>query len=567
MSDNCSGEEKGARGERPGDSNSPGNSTGGMVSRWLDAVNVSTATTATQFSRAGTPREVVRRTQVSESVFQTFSQEVRDLFSISTSPITRRPPQPHPHLAALTFHFDPPSAFDSYDTTPNTSALSSPSQPIRSSSGPSQGPASAQESIGQYSWRDSRVQSEGRDSALSVLEQRFTRYSSAPGRIATGSFRPVFTAGTGTQRTLGDIAPEETDAIRSFWAEIGTEARSGSDDEYAYVAMPGGAGVGYVDLEDGEEEYLNELANELICRFEYPGITQTSFAAPAWSDVSSSTSSGSSLSSGGLLGWGIATPPSPFLDGETSSAGVEGSSAEGMEGGGGDAGSMQENPLHPLNQVTNLSAPSTLPPTWVDTDTLAPFVFPPSPTREVPSISAFSPLRHPPSPTFTPEIYPFHDSPPPQSQELENWIAQNLAEYSHLSSTSTSASTLPYANPPASPNARQNPTAADTTTCPICYENPVTRGFPCSIQGAQHGLCGACFVEYEAYCTDVVRCPLCRHEFFWSQVAVFGSGVVGEDGGVGLVGGDEGFEVGSEVGGEHEVDEEYIEFYIGGYVL
>ncbi|KAG0639725.1 hypothetical protein HOY80DRAFT_1072583 [Tuber brumale] len=551
-----------ARRERLRDSNSRGNSTGGMVSRWLDAVNAAdTAPTTTQFSRAGTPRELVRRTQVSEAVFQTFSPGVRDLFSIPTTPITRSP-------ATLTFHFEPPSAFDSYDTTPNTSAPPSPSRPIHSSSGPSQEPASTQVGTGRSSWRRSRVQSEHRASGSSVLEQRFTRYSSAPGRIATESFRGVFTAGAGIQRTLGDIAPEETDAIRSFWAEIGTEARRESHDEYAYVAVPGGAGVGNVDLE--EEEYMNELASELICRLEYPGITQTSVVAPAWSDVSSSTSSGSSLSSGGLAGWGFATPPPLFLDGGRAAAEITGrdSSAAGVELEGGDADSMQENPLHSLNQITNLSAPSTLPPTWVDT--LAPFVFPPSPTREIPSISTFSPLGSPLAPSFTPEIYPFHNNLPRQSQELENWIAQNLVEYSHLSSTSASTSTLLDTTPPTSPGALQDPTAEDTTTtiCPICYENQVTREFPCSVQGAQHGLCRPCFVAYETYCTDVMRCPLCRHEFFGSQVIVAGCEIGGEEEGVGLVDGDEGLEVGSEVDGEHEVvDEEEIEFYMSGYVF
>lgn len=543
-----------ANGERLHDSNSR-NSTRGMVTRWLDGVSVattSTTTTTTQFSRAGTLREVVTRTRASEAVFQTYSQEVRDLFSIPTPAITRSPRRPAP-----TFHFEPLSAFDSYDTTPNSSALPSPSQQVSSSRAPNR-----ETQLAQVSTRLSTLRHlENLSTASFVPGEGYNRSPSASGRIATGGAQRVFSAGEVTQRTLGDIAPGETDAIRNFWAEIGTEEHGGQDGEYSYVAVGGGIDAGGVTPEgeeEGEEEEEEE-ENEINYPLEYPDITQISAVPPPWSDDSSSTSSESSLSSGGLTDWDLTTLPQQFLEWDVL--------AERVEEEARDADFMRENPLHLTNQIAVLGAPFPL--TWVDT-ALAPFVFPTSPATEVPSIFA----------QFPPGIL----SPDPltQFQELENWTRHNLAQYSRLLSTSTSASTsstLPHDTLPVSPGVPWDPTAADSTACPICYENQITREFPCSVPNAQHGLCGPCFVEYEGYCTDVVRCPLCRHEFFGSQVVAVGPMVgagrrreeaegEGEEG----VGGDERSEVRSEaegeVDGEYEtVDEEEIEFYMGGQRL
>jgi len=534
-----------ANGERLRNSSSR-NSTGGRVSTWLDGVSIATtSTTTTQFSSAGTTREVVTRTRASEAVFQTFSQEVRDLFSIPTPTITR--PTKSPRRPAPTFHFEPPSAFDSYDTTPSSSALPSPSRQVSSSSAPHQ-----ESQLAQVRTRLTTLRHlENLTTSSSVPGERYTRSSSAPGGIAGGVVQRVFTAGAGTQRTLGDIAQGETDAIRSFWEEIGTEAHGGQDGEYSYVAVGGGVSVGSANTEGegGEEE---EEENEIDYRPEHD-LTQDSAVPSSWSDVSSSTSSGSSASSGGLTDWDLGTP----LEWDTL--------AEQVEGEARDADFTQENPLHPSNQITGLGA--LFPPTWVDT-ALAPFAFPTSSPREVPSI--FAPLT--PAIRYTRALT--------QSQELENWATLALAQYSRLPSTSTSASTFstsstpPHHVLPVSPSVPRSPTAKDSTTCPICYENRVTREFPCSIPSAQHGLCGPCFVEYEGYCTNVVRCPLCRHEFFRSQVAfverVVGAGrrVEGEGEEEG-VGGDEGSEVGSEVDGEHEAvdEEEEVELYMDGHRL
>jgi len=550
MSAPYSREGRRANGERLRDSNSR-NSTGRMVSRWLDGVSIATTstTTTTQFSRAGTLREVVTRTRASEAVFQTYSQEVRDLFSIPTPAITRSSSRPAP-----TFHFEPRSAFDSYDTTPSNSALPSPSQQVSSSRVPNR-----ETQLAQVSTRLSTLRHlENLTTASSVPGEGYTISSSVPERVAAGGVQRVFTAGAGTQRTLGDMAPGETDAIRSFWAEIGTEEHGGQDGEYSYVAVGGGADAGGVtpegEEEGEEEEEEEEEENEINYPLEYPEITQISAVPPPWSDDSSSTSSESSLSSGGLTGWDLTTLPQQFLEWDAS--------AERAEEEARDADFMREYPLHLTNQIAALGSPFPL--TWADT-TLAPFVFPTSPAREVPSIFA----------QFAPGIP--SPSPLTQSQELENWIRHNLAEFSPLPSTS---STLPHDTLPVSPGVPWDPTATDSIACPICYENQVTREFPCSVPNAQHGLCGPCFVEYEGHCTDVVRCPLCRHEFFGSQVVavgpMVGAGRRREEEGEGEeegVGGDERFEVGSEVGsevdGEHEIvdEEEEIEFYMGGYRL
>jgi len=538
MSASYSREGQRANGERLRDSSSR-NSTGRRVSRWLDGVSVATTSTATttQFSSAGAPREVVTRTRASEAVFQTFSQEVRDLFSIPTPTITRSPRRPAP-----TFHFEPHSAFDSYDTTPNSSALPSPSQQVSSSSVPIQEPQ-----LAQVRTRLSTVRHlESLTTSSSVPGELYTRSSSAPGGIASGVVQRVFTAGPGTQRTLGDIALGETDAIRSFWEEIGTEAHGGQDGEYSYVAVDGGVSLRGVNPESEEEEGEQaEEESEINYRPEYPDLTQTSIVPLAWSDVSSSTSSGSSLSSDELTEWDFGV----LLEGDTW--------VEQVEGEVRDADFIQENPILLANRINGFGA--SFPPTWVDT-TLATFVFPTSPPMEVPSIFA-------PSTPGIPHLIPLT-----QSQELENWATRNLAQYSRLSSTSTSvstSSTLSHHILPVSSGIPWSPTDTDSTACPICYENQVTREFPCSVPSAQHGLCGPCFVEYEGYCTDFVRCPLCRHEFSGSQVVlverVVGTGRgrgEGEEGGVGR---DERVEAGSELDGEHEVvDEEEIELYIDG---
>ena len=505
------------------------------MSTWLDGVSIATtSTTTTQFSRAGTTGEVVTRTRASEVVFQTFSQEVRDLFSIPTPTITR--PTRSLRRPTPTFHFEPPSAFDSYDTTPSSSALPSPSRQVSSSSAPNQ-----ESQLAQVRTRLTTLRHLDNLTTSSAPGERYTWSSSPPGGIAGGVQR-VFTAGAGTQRTLGDIAQGETDAIRSFWEEIGTEAHGGQDGEYSYVAVGGGVSVGSANTggEEGEEE---EEENEIDYRPE-TDLTQHSAVPSAWSDVSSSTSSGSSASSGGLTDWYLGTP----LELDTLAAQVEGEAR--------DADFTQENPLHPSNQITG----ALFPPTWVDT-ALAPFAFPTSSPREVPSI--FAPFR--------PGI--LHARVLTQSQELENW-GLALAQYSRLPSTSSStSSTLPHHVLQVSPSVPRSPTAKYWTTCPICYENRVTREFPCSVPSAQHGLCGPCFVQYEGYCTDVVRCPLCRNEFFGSQVAfvehVVGVGRRGEEEGEEEgVGGDEGSEVGSEADGEHEaVDEEEVELYMDGHRL
>ncbi|RPA97646.1 hypothetical protein L873DRAFT_1100237 [Choiromyces venosus 120613-1] len=556
---------------------SSSSSHGGMVTQWLEAVDLAAATSTTPsqntFTISIAPRETVPRSPVTAAVFQTYAQPVQDFFSIPTPhlPVGRSAQAPtlqYPPPLRFT-HAALPSVFDSYDTTPSSSALPSPSsaQQVRCASVPIR-ERLADIDTSLCAWRRFTDQFEDRVSTEDILEGGYVQPYSAPARIDGGGgvAQGVFAAGVTAQRTLGDIPPSDTDALRNFWAEIEAEERSqGSQWAYLGVALGGTGPVSGGVLEGGEErEYSNDLVNELNSRLEYPDITQTSVFPFAWSDVSSS--SGSSLSSGspGLSDWGTPTvrpPVQPLIGGPPAAMIGDLNPFSQVEG---DEELAQEHYAHPFHRFPVFNDSFNLPTTWEDT--LAPFVFPAAPPGEIPSIFApgssshIHPLPGPVPGGFAHGIYP-----PPQSPELENWMGESLGGYSSLASVSVSHSTSypPSSTVPDSPGIPWDPADAGTAACPVCYDHKITREFPCSVQDAQHGLCPPCWTEYESYYTDIVRCPLCRHEFFESQVvATHSSGPERQE--------EEGVDSDahkveeSEEDGDYEVeDEDEIVFFVG----